>query len=62
MTRNKLSRRKESDPVWRRMYLLGKIEGAKARLMKQVSDLPANQGAKQIDGLLAAAFCGKGKS
>lgn len=56
MTKNKMSRRKEADPVWRRMYLLGKIEGAKAKLMAEVSKLPPEQGAKEIDALVAAAF------
>jgi len=62
MTKNKMSRRKEADPVWRRMYLLGKIEGTKAKLMQQIAALPPEQGAKEIDTLVADAFAPKAKA
>ncbi len=55
-TKNTQSRRKESDPIWRRMYLLGKMQKAQADLIKQVSALPPEQGAKEIDALIAATF------
>lgn len=62
MTSNKSSRRKESDPVWRRMYLLAKMEGAKAELAKQIATLPPEAGAKEIDALVAAQFAPKAKA
>lgn len=62
MTNNKLGRRKESDAVWRRMYLLAKIEGAKAELMRDLIKLPPEQGAKEIDAMVAQRFAVKAKT
>lgn len=61
-TKNTTGRRKEADPIRRRMYLLGKIEGKKAMLLKALETLPADKGEKDIDAMISAAFAPAKKS
>lgn len=59
MTRNTLSHRRQADPIRRRMYALGRIEGIKARVLKAIADLPDDKNEKDIDAFIAEAFAVK---
>lgn len=56
IVRNTTAKRKETDPVFLRLYLLGKIEGVKARLLKHVSAKGSTATREQVDAMLAAEF------
>lgn len=56
---NKPTHRKTSDPVFRRLYLLARIEGAKAKLLKAIEKLPSDATEKDMDALIRAHFASK---
>lgn len=56
IVRNSARKRKETDPVFLRLYILGKVEGIKARLLKHVSKKGSTASTKDVDAMLAAAF------
>jgi len=56
IVRNTSHKRTSADPVWRRLYLLGKIEGAKAKLMQEFEKLPPDASKKEMDALIASYF------
>jgi hypothetical protein len=58
---NAKQRRPQKSPVWRRLYLLGIIEGRKARLIEAINKLPTQCGKKEIDALIEREFAGKAK-
>jgi len=62
IVRNKAAKRTTADPVWRRLYLLGKIEGAKAKLMQDFEKLPPNASQKEMDTLISSYFTKKTKA
>ncbi len=61
-TKNSLHRRTQADPIRRRMYALGRIEGIKARVLKDVVNLPDDKTEKDIDAMIADAFAVKTKA
>jgi hypothetical protein len=62
IVRNTSHKRTSADPVWRRLYLLAKIEGAKTKLLAQLADLPPNASQRTMDKLIASHFTLKQKA
>lgn len=56
IVRNTPAKRTTADPVWRRLYLLGKIEGAKAKLLQEFEKLPPGASQKEMDALISSYF------
>lgn len=56
IVRNTPKKRKPTDPVLLRLYILGKIEGVKARLLAHVSKKGAVTSAEELDAMLAKEF------
>lgn len=56
IVRNTSHKRTSADPVWRRLYLLGKIEGAKAKLLQEFEKLPPGASQKEMDALISSYF------
>lgn len=58
MTRNTIRRRKQGDPIFLRMHLLGKVEGVKAKIIASIAKGDVED-TKAIDAMLADAFTAK---
>lgn len=56
IVRNSTAKRKDTDPVFLRLYLIGKINGVQARLLKHVSAKGSTATRQQVDAMLAAEF------